>query len=86
MSHISPCVGGSLNLWICIADEWHVGDVEDYEGYIADIIKGIEFWGKSAVDTEELLIQDGRQRQGAERLHTCIVDPFGVFVFAWGWR
>lgn len=31
---------------------------------------------------QELLVHDGRQWQGTERLHTCIVHFLGVFVLA----
>lgn len=33
------------------------------------------------MDTEELLVHDRRERQGAERLHAGIVDLFRILVF-----
>ena len=31
---------------------------------------------------EKLFVHDGRQRQSTERVHACIVYPFGVLVLA----
>ena len=32
--------------------------------------------------TEELLVHDGRERQGTERLGTCVIYPLRIFVLA----
>lgn len=37
---------------------------------------------ETSVDTEELLVHDRRQRQGAKRFDACLVDALAVFVFA----
>ena len=37
---------------------------------------------KAAVDAEELLVHDGRQREGTERVHTCFVDALSVLPLA----
>lgn len=34
------------------------------------------------MDTEELLIHDRRQRQGAKRFNACLVNALAVFVLA----
>ena len=82
MSHISPCVGGSRNrsIWIQKLDPRLCGQSWTY---IANIFKGVKFWGKATVNAKELLVHDRCQRQRAERLHTCVVDAVRVFVFTW---
>lgn len=35
------------------------------------------------MDAEELFIHDGRQRQGAERVHACFIDAFRVLFLTW---
>lgn len=37
------------------------------------------------MDTEELLVHDSRQREGAERVHACFVDALGVLSFTYQW-
>jgi len=50
--------------------------------YSTKIIKGMEFGGKSAVDTEELFVHDSCKRQRAEGFHAGIVDALRVLVLA----
>ena len=35
------------------------------------------------MDAEELLVHDGCQRQGAERVHACFIDALGVLFLTW---
>ena len=35
------------------------------------------------MNTEELLVHDSRERQGAERLHASIVDTLRILAFAY---
>ena len=48
--------------------------------YIFEVIQGIQFWTEAAVYAEKLLVHDGSQRQGAERIHTSFVNFLRVFV------
>ncbi len=50
--------------------------------YGTDVIKGVELGRETAVDTEKLLVHDGGQREGAERLHARIVDALRVLALA----
>ncbi len=50
--------------------------------HISDVVKGVQLGAQPAVDAQELLVHDGRQRQAAERLHAGLVDGLGVLVLA----
>ena len=50
--------------------------------YVPNIIQGVELGRKSAMDTEELLVHDGREGKGAERVHTGIIQAFGILSLA----
>ena len=51
-----------------------------------DILKGVQLWAETAVDTEELLVHDRRQRQRAERFDAGLVDLFAVFMLAFEFK
>lgn len=42
----------------------------------------MELRAKTTVDTQELLVHDGRQRQRTERFDARLVDPFAILVLA----
>jgi len=42
----------------------------------------MQLGAEATMDTEELFVHDGSQGQGAERIHTRIIDPFRVFMLA----
>lgn len=46
----------------------------------------MQFRTKTAVDTEELLVHDRRQRQRAERFDAGLVDLFAVFMLAFEFK
>jgi hypothetical protein len=52
------------------------------ETNIADVIKSVQLRAEPAVDAQELLVHDRRQRQATERLHAGLVDGLGVLVLA----
>ena len=46
--------------------------------YIPNVIESVEFGRKPPMDAEELLVHDGSEGKGAERVHTGIIQAFGV--------
>jgi hypothetical protein len=42
----------------------------------------MQLGAEATMDTEKLFIHDGSQGQGAEGIHTRIIDPFRVFMRA----
>ena len=47
-----------------------------------DVLESVKLWAETTVDAKELLVHDGRQRQTAERLQTCLVNLLAVLVLA----
>jgi len=45
---------------------------------IPNVIESVEFGRKPPMDPEELLVHDGSEGKGAERVHTGITQAFGV--------
>ena len=63
ISHIRPCVGGSLNLVICMIS------CEVIEGKLthsAKVVEGVQLRRETAVNTQELLVHDSSQGQIAK--------------------
>lgn len=50
--------------------------------YSFDVFQSMKFRAETTVYAQELLVHDSGQRQRTERVHTCIVDLFSVFVLA----
>lgn len=50
--------------------------------HISNVVECVELRAQTAVDTQELLVHDCSQRQGAERLHAGLVHDLGVLVLA----
>ena len=48
--------------------------------YALEIVQGVELWRQSSVNAEELLVHDGCQWQGTERLHTGLIHILRVLV------
>jgi hypothetical protein len=42
----------------------------------------MQLGAEATMDTEELFIHDGSQGQGAEGIHTRIIDLFRIFMLA----
>lgn len=49
-----------------------------------DIIKGVDFRRKAAMNAEELLVHESRQRKAVKGLHAGVIDPLRVFDFTFG--
>jgi hypothetical protein len=47
-----------------------------------DVLESVKFGTQPAMNTQELFVHDGRERQGAERVHACFVDFLTVLVLA----
>ena len=80
ISHIRPCVGGSLNLLICMIS-WTV--IQGKLTHGAKVVKRVQLRRETAVDTQELLVHNSSQWQIAERFHAGVVDGLRIFVLAW---
>ena len=48
--------------------------------YISQVIQGLEFRRNTAMDTQELLIHNGTEGEGTERLEGSLVDILGILV------
>ena len=46
------------------------------------IVQSVYLGREAAMNAQELLVHERRQRQAIERLHACIVNAFRVFDFA----
>ena len=50
--------------------------------HVSEIIKGMQLRAQTAVDAEELLVHNSRQREAAERLNTGVIYGLRVLVLA----
>lgn len=50
--------------------------------YTLQVFEGVELRAQATVYAQELLVHDGSQGQGAERLHASLVHGLGVLVLA----
>lgn len=52
------------------------------DAYSADVIQGVQLRRQPTVYAQELFVHDSGERERAERVHACFVDPVGVLVLA----
>lgn len=46
--------------------------------YFPDVVKICDFWGQSAVYTQELLVHKCSQGKTVEGVHTCVIHPLWI--------
>lgn len=51
--------------------------------YLAYVIQTGDFRAQASVHTQELLVEEGGQRQAVKRVHTGVVDVLRVLYFTW---
>ena len=47
-----------------------------------DVLESVKLRAETTVNAQELLVHDGRQRQTAKRLQTCLINLLAVLVLA----
>lgn len=50
--------------------------------YALQVVQSVELRTQATMYTQELLVHDSRQGQGAERVHACFIHGFRVLVLA----
>jgi hypothetical protein len=70
----------AVDLRTSVRSSWTRGRQGGTHG--TQVVEDVKLGGKAAVDAEELLIEDGGERQRAERLGTGVVEAFRVLVLA----
>lgn len=49
--------------------------------HLADVVQAGDLWAQASVDTQELLVEEGGQRQTVKGLHAGVVYSLRVFYF-----
>jgi hypothetical protein len=51
--------------------------------YLSNVVQVVNFWWKTSMDTEELLVHEGSKWQAVERFHARLIYTFWIFYFTW---
>jgi hypothetical protein len=44
--------------------------------YLSNVVQVVNFWRKTSMDTEELLVHEGSKWQAVECFHACLIYTF----------